>query len=100
MRIAIDIDNTFVIRKAGSRIYEFRVAIAKRDEQFFMDTEFDKYIEEDETGTISESETKYLINLIKQLYQGESTNEQHIIWCSIEELLRDYCKFTVKTQSQ
>ncbi len=71
------------------KIWIYRNEILSKDERFFMDNKFTKFVKNDENKTFMYT----LINLIKQRFMERTFEEKEMIWGLINDLLISVIKY-------
>lgn len=87
--IARVIDKEEVIFRIKDKLWEYRDAITKRDDDFFRNNQFSKFIKEDNNKKMMYS----MINMFKNKFDSLNSSEKEQIWDQIQILLACCIKY-------
>ena len=96
IRAATTADETYLIRKVGGHIYDYREKIVKRDEQFFIGSSYSDLAGDTHT-TIDSNDSKKMFDYIRTMYSSEDTEGRDAIYKSVCRLLALYVNYRLKT---
>lgn len=101
--IVLHTDDTYLIRKTGSKLFTYRKEIAERNERFFLDeldyqsddVDADSDIAISRANAFDDEEEKYLVDLVKKAYRESASEERNNIYQNVRSLLQYYCKYQI-----
>lgn len=91
IRIARDEEPLMIINKCKDKIWDSRDQIRKKDDEYFLQREYDEYIKKDENQMFIEG----LIGLFKQSHDLLSKKEIEILWKINNKLLDYVCEYKI-----
>jgi hypothetical protein len=80
----------FLIDRCKDKLWESREQIKTRDEKYFFESDFSKYIKK---GSAYESFQFSLMNLIRENYKAYTEPEKKLIWKYVRQMLRCVAKY-------
>lgn len=87
--LARRIDGEEIIKRMKDKFWEYRDPICNREDDFFRNNQFSKFIKEDNNKKMMYS----MINMFKNKYEGLTSVEKNQIWDLIQILLACCIKY-------
>jgi hypothetical protein len=87
--LARDTEYLLIISKCKDKMWFHREHIMNRDENFFLNNKFTRYIKDDENKSFMHS----LINVIQTGYREISAAEKDLLWQLVQDMLRHVVEY-------
>jgi hypothetical protein len=91
IRIGRDEEPLMIINRCKDKIWNSRDQIRARDQDYFLNRDYDEYIKKDQNQMFIEG----LIGLFKQSHDLLNEKELDILWKINNQLLNDICEYKI-----